>query len=894
MASQKTKAVESAVKFLSQGKLSEAVGEYQKALRADPKDQNILMTLGDLFVRQGDTRQAIECFEKLADFYLQDGFNSKAIAIYKKIAKLCPSETGPLERLAELYVQQGVLSEARPIFLQLAEIHWKAGQAQRAAETLRRLLEVEPENPRVLLRLVEMSQGLGQRTEAAKTLLAVARRLLERGDVHEVQKLADKALELDGNNMEATLLKAQALDTSAQSDAAIILLEAVPAEMAPRVSDALFELCLKAKKNSRAAEIALRDFHSDPAQHPKVYRVVCVMLDTGAAMDALNLLRELRDPMFEAGETEKLGQALASVADQLPGELQPLEWLVELYRRTGDSFRLKAAMLRAAEASFVAGQFDRAEPLYEEILKRDPENERLLARMSEIRNRQGPEARADSERRNVESVQQQPAAAAAPQEPALDEETQRFLAQSLTDVDLFASYGLTAKALELLESVLERAPTHTPALERLLDMHVGAGDAVRTVEIAGRLERIHLERGNKEVAERYTEMRRRFRRSAALGPDETVSEVAEPTLVNSGEGDSTVLFADESQIHAQESAASAAMNSTATAPAQRPEFEISPSAPSFEEDFEVSLVTEGNSAPEAEAAVPISAPASPEGAESAAASSNGEIDLSDEWEALSAELSEPAELSIAPNSPAAETAGTSSAVKSIADQGAINAEPAAFELELVAAKSNAKARQAEEAPAAMTAETFLSQLAAEVEDMTPPVTETEPSVASFVPIVTVPPSPAPESPNELGDIFQEFRSEMDTPSDEEEDLETHYNLGIAYREMGLLDESIGEFQRVAKAMESGHPFRYAMQCRTLLGLCFMAKDEPKIAALWYERALATPGLDQESILALRYDLGVAQELAGSRAAALEAFQHVYAMNIDYRDVAERIAALQKH
>ena len=81
---------------------------------------------------------AIEYFERLAQVYLSDGFNSKAIAIYKKIAKLAPSELPPLERLADLYVQQGVLSEARPLFLQIAEAHLKANRAPKAVEVLRR------------------------------------------------------------------------------------------------------------------------------------------------------------------------------------------------------------------------------------------------------------------------------------------------------------------------------------------------------------------------------------------------------------------------------------------------------------------------------------------------------------------------------------------------------------------------------------------------------------------------------------------------------------------------------------------------------------------------------------------------------------------------------------
>ncbi|MGC1314398.1 MAG: hypothetical protein WA857_19345, partial [Candidatus Acidiferrum sp.] len=153
--------------------------------------------------------------------------------------------------------------------------------------------------------------------------------------------------------------------------------------------------------------------------------------------------------------------------------------------------------------------------------------------------------------------------------------------------------------------------------------------------------------------------------------------------------------------------------------------------------------------------------------------------------------------------------------------------------------------------------------------------------------------PAPGEPSPLKEVFDEFRAELGEMGAEDEDLETHYNLGTAFREMGLVDEAISEFQKVAKATDNGKPFRYGMQCCTLLGLAFMEKGQPGIAAIWYERALLTPGIEPESILALRYDLGVAQESAGEPEAALKSFSQVYAMNIDYRDVADRIAALQK-
>jgi len=156
-----------------------------------------------------------------------------------------------------------------------------------------------------------------------------------------------------------------------------------------------------------------------------------------------------------------------------------------------------------------------------------------------------------------------------------------------------------------------------------------------------------------------------------------------------------------------------------------------------------------------------------------------------------------------------------------------------------------------------------------------------------------PPSAADENADPLHQVFEEFRAELGEIDTHEEDIETHYNLGVAYREMGLLEEAISEFQKVAKVSDRNNAFRHALQCCTLLGLSFMEKGQPSIAAMWYERGLRLPDLDQETRLALRYDLGVAQDLSGDSAAALKSFSEVYGTNIDYRDVAERLAALEK-
>src|SRR5438067_13417083 len=125
MAYNKSKNVEVAQKLLNQGKVAQAIAEYQNILKFEPRDQVTLMTIGELYIRQGETFQAIDYFERLAQIFVGDGFLTKAIAVYKRIAKLAPEEIKPLERLDDLYVQQGVRSEVRPLFLQLTENHRK-------------------------------------------------------------------------------------------------------------------------------------------------------------------------------------------------------------------------------------------------------------------------------------------------------------------------------------------------------------------------------------------------------------------------------------------------------------------------------------------------------------------------------------------------------------------------------------------------------------------------------------------------------------------------------------------------------------------------------------------------------------------------------------------------
>ena len=146
---------------------------------------------------------------------------------------------------------------------------------------------------------------------------------------------------------------------------------------------------------------------------------------------------------------------------------------------------------------------------------------------------------------------------------------------------------------------------------------------------------------------------------------------------------------------------------------------------------------------------------------------------------------------------------------------------------------------------------------------------------------------------DLAEMFGELKHDLEAGvAADDEDPETHYNLGIAFREMGLLDEAIGELQKACHSFDHGKPFPQIMQTYTWLAQCFLEKGVPEAAVRWYDKALNVAGINGETRVALHYELASAFEAAGDKPSALRHFMDVYGNNIDYRDVAERIKALK--
>jgi tetratricopeptide (TPR) repeat protein len=136
----------------------------------------------------------------------------------------------------------------------------------------------------------------------------------------------------------------------------------------------------------------------------------------------------------------------------------------------------------------------------------------------------------------------------------------------------------------------------------------------------------------------------------------------------------------------------------------------------------------------------------------------------------------------------------------------------------------------------------------------------------------------------LADIFKEFKKGVDKQLGKE-DYDTRYNLGIAYKEMGLVDEAIAEFQLAAKDETR------LLECASMLGICFLEKGMPKLAVKWFEKGLKVPGRSDEEYQGLRYDLAVAHEASGDTDKALSLFTDLYGQDANFRDVAAKVREL---
>jgi pilus assembly protein FimV len=1115
----KQKVLSAAEKYVQQGKMQNAIAEYEKVLKADPKDLTVTNTVGDLYSRLGEADKATECFKAVGDAYANQGFTVKAIAMYKKISKLKPSLESVL-KLAELYTQQGLFNDARAQYLQVAEEFLKSGALEDAVRIFQKILEMDPENTTMRVRLAEVYIRLGKKNDAWQIFSAAAETLRSKGNLNGAEEVLQRMLTLDPGNGYALLMQGRNLLETGDAAAAIESLQKVPdLDSNPDGLRDLLKAYLKTGRLSDAGTLAskLLTVHNDL---PAISSFIDALMQAGQYENALQVYDQHAERLL-AEDSDKVLKNLHSIIGHVRDNPASLEKLLDLFQKAGESTHITEVIELLAHASVQSGDLRRARDLYQKLATMEPGNPLHMSNYQQVVSQIGGDASRSLISAEEAAVIVDELEATAPSiHQHYSDAVALAVRSALTDAELFISYNMPAKALGPLTAALPQAPNDLRLNQRLAALHTRAARFAEAGVCCRTLQNIYSEAGYPEEATRYGELAGRYEeRSAApalshsvvehaaapLAPKETsvavavespwpaappeAAEEAEFTIVNDpdqnqgraredaqdGEDvsavaeapaeidlssewdDALTIDADTPVAEGAEIGAAHAVSGEITAgkrdhsgatldpektheaaeeirfylehgmPEQASaaferlqaltsdeailsalEAEIkaaSQHAPAAEEVTTVEDVSEfATDEPQAEFAIDEISVAAPEPAAVVEQVSAEQISV----EPVSAEpvSTEPAALVEETHVPPALrdkgtatqpriTAPSAASAPGVLQEFVSDLEsslgegflPGTISHDAAPAIEHAEAKVSEPedeaqpelepignarptgfgVPQTEPMGEFVADLEASLgEDFlkgapvadSEPAAEIQPVARVETPVASAPaprwhapdpvsapiaasaaagaassssgaatvsaqaathaPAPvahqaasappiAPVLPNasaksspfgedagvDLAEMFGELKHDLESGSSTtEEDPETHYNLGIAFREMGLLDEAIGELQKTCQAVDRGHPFPQVMQTYTWLAQCFLDKGLPQAAIRWYDKALHAPGIDEETRTALHYELAAAYETAGDRTSALKHFMEVYGRNIDYRDVAERIKPLK--
>ena len=924
----KAKVVEAAQKYVQKGKIPAAIQEYQKVLAKEPRNLDIMTIVAGLHESIGNKEEALRCLYKLGQVNLQAGFTRNAIAFYRRITRMDPGAIDAILQLGELYTLQGQLADAKAQYQRASDFFSQHNQADKCVEVMEKILLLDPENVASKQRLAQMYQEVNRKDDAAGMYLSAAQGLADVGNRTDAESALQKVRNLGLSTPEVLVLEARIQLEDDRAADAIATLEQVPEESVDREAlNLLFQACTSVGDNGRAATVARRllEEHGDGTG----LTVVCNrLLEAGQHAEALENYRQLGDGLIAQGETAPLIEGLKKIVSSLPSSVEALSLLRSVYQQTEQTSEISEVNEQLAHAYVNQGDHAKARDLFEELARLEPENPHHRQNLEQMDAKLGraPAAAAPSPGAGfAEQVMGEPTLAEEP----LTEEDREALNTAVNESDLYLTYRQLDKAIQPLEAILERMPRNATLNQCLLDLYERAeqyGKAAQRCEV---LAEIYVLAGAAETATTYSDRKAKFQERAGTA---VPTPEAPPVIPEVPEFPVTPPSVDVSEAAAADTAAGVRevdlsnweqmMGTPAEAP---PPAEVPPpeepapaaaapelasAAEEVEFYLQAGLVSEATTSlarlqelypdsPEVEqlaervAMAVMGAPAAEEAATPAAPPVEEAAAVPPPQPEPVAAPPEPAPPLPSPPKPAPPAAAPREQefVLSLEEQ------PAEDGFQLSLDEESAPPPTAPPSPAAAAPTGFdglVGALEEELSDVAPsPKAAAPPSTPppAVPPTAPAPASGTPEGAGALAEVFDEFKSDMEDDT-AEADIETHFNMGVAFKEMNLLDEAIGEFQKAYQAAERAKSYSNYVRCCSLLAHCFLEKNLPPLAVRWLENALKAPGLDQGDIVAVRYEIGAAYEMAGDKKAALSRFMDVYAHNIDYRDVAERIRELQ--
>ena len=391
MSFDKTKAIRNAERYLSQGKLRAAIGEYKQIVENDSKDIGTLNMLGDLYAKNSEKNEAVQCFTQVAEHYGNQGFAQKAIAIYNKISRLQPDSLEISAKLAELYQSKGSFSEARQHYTALAEQYQNKGRKIEALAIWKQIAQLDPANTEVYLKIAEAYWAENQKDEAAESFTEAGFRFAEQNQHEAALTAFGRALEIRQNDFKALNGFVKAQIQLGYSDEAAKTLEKL-LEQQPFNRDILYLLvdCHIDTSNPQEAEKAVvRLVEQEPANYPKFLDLVKIYLKNSDLDSATRILSMSSEHLLVGGQAEEFLKWVNEILARNPEQLDALRLLVRYHSWRHDEEAFKQSLERLAEVARLVGDDDEERNALSQLVMAAPQEVEYIKRLREINDKHG-------------------------------------------------------------------------------------------------------------------------------------------------------------------------------------------------------------------------------------------------------------------------------------------------------------------------------------------------------------------------------------------------------------------------------------------------------------------------------------------------------------------------
>jgi tetratricopeptide (TPR) repeat protein len=764
--------------------------------------------------------------------HVQRGQWDKAIKLYEKILAGDPKDVRVLLKVGELQQKKGDAPAAAETLRAVAQAYSDQGFFLKAVAVNKQIAKLTPGDARVHENLAGLYQQLGIVSDAMAQLQLVVQAAEAAGDEKRLFAVLGRMLELDPENPGAATRLGE-LHANAGATAAAL------------------------EQFRRAAEVLKRSNRND--EYLRVAERI-VALD---AKDSA-LTRELANAYLRRGDTKRALAKLQQCFKDDPHDVETLGLLANAFRDLGQLSKTVSVYKELARIEGEHGHVHEARSAWQRVLEIAPHDAEALEGLEAL----GAAGARPAPTPTAAPAPATPAPVATPR-PAVRPPAEA-VPKLLQETEVFAKYGLYKKALEHLDKVFAADANHLGARERARDLTASAGNAAAAAEHGARAVQIALDAGDfaraSSALARLVEVAPQDPRIAALRQSLAAAEAAAPEAAPGAE---VVLELDAAEAGLDEvSFSDESLDRVVVAPAAPPaddagaELDDVAFSPAVSDDDALELPPPDPASPpppeDLGAAIAddvVAATAFADGVQAAAAEPGGARDAD-----LQAELEE---------------------IDFLVQQGLLEdaREMIATLLPLYPTHGGLLAREAEvrrAGPRPMpvaAADDGTFDLGAE---LAADLAEDPPDLPDL--------PASPDLSYRAQDAFEAFKKGVERTITAE-DGETHYDLAVAYREMGLFADAIHEFEIAM----SGRPPRNPVDCLTMIGLCRMDGGEPAGAVDAYRRALATGDVPSEAARTLHYELSRALLELGDEQGALWYLQKVLRADPRFRD-ARAIAA----